>query len=243
MPAPSKVFFFNPRCRRKSCAAYCSTLLLACIVLVTVSAHSADPVTEIAASVLKREFSDLGDTLEIVVQPARQGMATCKAPTAFLRNRQISRSGRLFVGIKCHGQRERTFYLQATLKVTGTYLIAAEAISAGTLIREDMLGAKAGDITSLLGVAAISVDEAVGRVAKRNFDAGSLIKKHHLEEQLLVERGQPVSLDIIGDGFKISSQGEALQGGNLGDMIEVRTAGRKTLAGRISGRGIIRVTM
>ncbi|TGD73132.1 flagellar basal body P-ring formation protein FlgA [Mangrovimicrobium sediminis] len=218
--------------------------LLAGAWLAPAVAETADSAAGRAAvAAVEERFANLGDSLQVTVLDTRHDLEQCAQPDAFLRNTAISRSGRLYVGVHCQGEREQTLYLQVQLRVQGSYLVAGRDIAAGTLISADMLEPREGDLTPLLGEAVLHPEDAVGRVARRNLTAGSVLRSRNLETFMLVARGQPVFFDVVGSGFRITGKGEALEAGNPGETIRIRTESRKTLSGVVSNRGTVQVAL
>jgi len=199
------------------------------------------PAIEVAEEMLRDTYGDLGDELAIKILPTRHELEHCQDPKPFLKSRRINSSGRLFVGLNCKGTRYGSIYLPAQLKVQGDYVVTREAVRAGSIIDASMLELRQGDITALLDRGVFDMNDAVGRVAGRSLARGAVLRQQHLKELQLVERGEPVSFELVGPGFRIAGRGEALQSGNPGDLVRIRTDHRKTLAGVVTPRGVILV--
>lgn len=81
----------------------------------------------------------------------------------------------------------------------------------------------------------LNPNAVIGRKLKVNLGTGRLVQARHLELAWLVNKGHPVAILFGGNGtLAISAPGEALENGQLGDLIEVRN--------RASGR-IIRAIL
>ena len=66
-----------------------------------------------------------------------------------------------------------------------------------------------------------------------------------LEEKLgaqLIQRNRTVSVEAVGQGFRVVRQGEALQDGALGDTVRVRMGNRSILTGVVAGNGVVKVS-
>ena len=179
--------------------------------------------------------------VNVELLPTRHDLDACQNPRATVGDRGVNRSGRLFVSVKCEGDGHRTIYLPARVAVHGDYVVAAERIPAGTLLDRSMLEVRRGDITALLDSAVLRPEDAEGQLAGRSLAAGAILRPQSLREPQLVERGQPVSFEIAGPGFRIAGKGQALQDGNPGDVVRVRTERRSTVAGVLSPRGVVLV--
>jgi flagella basal body P-ring formation protein FlgA len=202
---------------------------------------SASAAADAAKAAIVEALDSPTRELSVRILPTRHDLGACEAPRASLANRSINRSGRLFVSVQCRGDGHGTIYLPAQVTVHGNYVVAAERVPAGTLLDRSMLELRRGDITALLDSAVLRLQDAEGRVAGRGLAPGAVVRQQSLRELQLVERGQPVSFEILGRGFRIAGKGEALQDGNPGDLIRVRTDRRRTVAGVVSQRGIVLV--
>jgi len=74
---------------------------------------------------------------------------------------------------------------------------------------------------------ATSIDAVVGQRSKRFIAPGRVIKVTDLELVPLVRRGQIVNVRSLVGGVEIRSAAKALGNGRLGDVVELRTGGRK----------------
>jgi flagella basal body P-ring formation protein FlgA len=218
---------------------------LGLIFIALAVAHSASaqdlPAIDVAEEILRDTYGDLGDDLAIKILPTQHKLEYCKNPEPFLKSRRINSSGRLFVGLNCSGTRYGSIYLPAEITVQGDYVVTRESVQAGSIIDESMLELRHGNITALLDRGVFDMSEAVGRVAGRSLARGVVLRQQHLKELQLVERGEPVSFELIGSGFRIAGKGEALESGNPGDLVRVRTQQRKTITGVVTQRGVVHV--
>jgi flagella basal body P-ring formation protein FlgA len=147
--------------------------------------------------------------------------------------------GRVTVGVRCADQHVR--YLQARVAVTGRYWVAAQSIPAGTVVAGSMLKAREGNLARLPRHAARERDDVIGKVTTRSLAAGAVVSTTALTAPALVHHSQLVTVEASGAGFRVTSQGNALQNGAMGSTVRVRMGNRQVLVGVVSGKNLIEV--
>src|SRR5690348_10312927 len=171
---------------------------------------------------------------------ARSGVAAVhRSPTVPARPRPAP-AGRVTVGVRCGDGQTR--YLQARVTAIGQYWVAARDIPVGTLVTASMLEARSGDLATLPRLAVLDENAAVGRMATRTLARGSVIQGSQLQAPALIQRNRTVSVEAVGQGFRVVRQGEALQDGALGDTVRVRMSNRSILTGVVAGDGVVKVS-
>ncbi|MCK2184945.1 flagellar basal body P-ring formation chaperone FlgA [Halomonas getboli] len=217
--------------------------LLLLLLLAATPAPAEDTVMlDAVRDFLTAEAAPLGDEVSVTLYPPAAHFPTCQQPAPFLRNTSRAPLGRLSVGIRCGGDDARTRYLQAEVSVIGRYPVTAHAIAAGAVLTRDDLEQRRGELDRLPRRALRSVEAIVGQQARRSLAAGRVIQAHQLRAPRLVERGDRVTLEAKGQGFRIMRQAEALGSGGRGEEIRVRLDDRRILEGRIIGPRRLAVT-
>lgn len=126
----------------------------------------------------------------------------------------------------------------ATAAVSET-LVTNRAVRAGEVLGPGDLTVAPAQVSGALR----SFDQAVGLQAVRNLFPGRALFVEDLREPHLVERNQVVTLSFFRGGLSIVTEGRAMDGGAVGDVIRVMNAGsRKTVMGRVLIDGTISVT-
>ena len=150
--------------------------------------------------------------------------------------------GNTAVGLRCDGAAPWKLYVPATVRQKFVVLTAARAIPKGrTLTTEDILPEERW-LTSAPPGALDSPVLAVGRLATRSLQAGSLLNGAALKAPQLVRRGQTVVLSLNEGPIDIQLSGEALGPGAPGDRIQVRNASsRRVVEGVVTEGGEVRV--
>lgn len=84
--------------------------------------------------------------------------------------------------------------------------------------------------------------EVIGLVSLRALPAGSVIYSYHLEQAVLIKRGDMVVIKAVAGGVEVSAAGVALNDGRKGQLIAVKNSetGRR-LNGRVLDKALVQV--
>lgn len=189
---------------------------------------------------LYEQIRQPGDEVAISLQPSTAVFPTCENPRPFLPQTTRPKWGRITVGVRC-GTIGSARYLQAEVSVTGDYLTVAAQIPAGTAITAGLLEIVRGDKSQLPPNAIFNPEDAIGLLARHTLAPGTVVQSQQLYRLPLVEFSQKVVIETQGAGFSISSAGEALESGALGDTVRVRINRQQTLSAVVTGAGRVSV--
>lgn len=220
---------FLPRCLRRTCHA-----LLALFALTAAPASaSQDPevIRTVVGDYLRSRAAELPGAPEIVVALDNlQELAACESLSAFQPGRPRLRT-RMSVGVRCDAPEPWTIHVTVTVKVPGTYFVAARGIAAGETLSAAHVASRQGDLLALPQGAALQADALIGAVATRRIAAGQVLRGNALRSAQSIERGRKVRLVVIRPGLVATSEGEAMATGAPGDYIQVRTASGQVVSG------------
>jgi flagella basal body P-ring formation protein FlgA len=160
----------------------------------------------------------------------RMSLAHCPAPEAFLMPGSKA-WGKTTVGVRCAAPSPWTVYIQANVSVLGNYIAAATPLSQGQPILESQLATQQGDLTTLPASIATDKAQVVGRSSNVSISAGTPLRLDTLRSQPVVLNGQMVKLVTAGSGFRITADGKAIANAAEGQVVQVRTAGGRSVSG------------
>jgi flagella basal body P-ring formation protein FlgA len=80
--------------------------------------------------------------------------------------------------------------------------------------------------------------QLVGKTLIRPVAAGQVIRTEHLRATPVVSAGDPVAIKVVGQGFVIQSEGQALAAAGDGQSVRVRTESGRILSGTLRGRTV-----
>lgn len=188
-----------------------------------------------AGAFLEREAAGLGESVSVTLHPPNARFPTCQDPRPFLPDGARPPLGRISVGVECGGADRRTRYLQAEVEAIGRYPVTARRIETGERLSRSDLTMRRGALNRLPRQALRDPEAVVGQVARRPLAADRPFQPHQLRPPHLVDRGDRVTLEARGDGFRVTRQAEALGAGGRGERIRVRLDDRRILEGRVIG--------
>lgn len=207
-------------------------LLLAIALPAQAGSPSVEPVARIAAAALAA--LDLGQGGQATVDPNVR-LARCSQPLLT----QVTAARTVQVSCPAAGWR---LYVPVTVANTQAVLVLARAVAAGqTLAAADLQlqpRQTAGAAQALLA----DPQQAIGRVARRHLQAGSVVSQGDLHAQQLVRRGQTVDLLTRRGSVEIRVAARALRDGVLGQTIGVQNLStQRTVQGTVMADGTVMV--
>ncbi|MDQ8032382.1 flagellar basal body P-ring formation chaperone FlgA [Bordetella genomosp. 1] len=222
--------------------------LLACSLPAAANpgaAASQDPdaVAQVAQGFLLGQLADLGGAPSITLDPVKTDrLSACDNLVPFLPTAMRLRA-RMTVGVRCNTPQAWTTYVQATVSVPGEYYVAARQIGAGAAIQPDDLTTREADLVSLPAGAITDINAIMGMQATRRIAAGQAIRGNALRSAASVSRGQIVRITARGNGFVVSSEGQALDDAAPGAMVQVRTANGQVVSGVVRSAGLVEIRL
>lgn len=176
-----------------------------------------------------------------VIAPRATGLSACTQPEAFLPGPGTLQP-RLSVGIRCLAPSPWTTYLQASVRIIGSYFVTNHLIQKGAVLSLDDLDSREGD---LLRNPRLISDPAhvVGWIATRRIPSGKPIETNALRDANSIERGQQVRTIARGTGFVASGEGQALEAGSPGARIQVRTSSGQVITATVIDAHTVQVMM
>ena len=139
--------------------------------------------------------------------------------------------GRISVGVRCDSPVTWTAYLQAEVSVLADYLVAARPMRAGQIVGHADLSARRGDLSTLPDSTLTDPTQATGHRTRFAIASGSPLRADMLRLPHAVRQGQNVHVVSIGPGFKVASEGRALNNAAAGERVRVRLQSGQTVTG------------
>jgi flagella basal body P-ring formation protein FlgA len=196
-----------------------------------------------ALDFLKQQVDGLPGHVELTVAPAfPRGLAACATLQPFLPN-GARLWGRTTVGVRCTSGHPWTVWLQAKVSVHATYYVAAHAMAPGEVLTEADLIGRDGDLTMLPMSIITSPSQAVGSITLMRVGAGLPLRQDMLKNAQQVTAGQTVQVVAQGDGFQISSEGNALASAQPGQPVRVKTAAGQIIMGIVKNSSTVQIQM
>ena len=177
----------------------------------------------------------VGITIDL---PQSGALPPCDALEPFLPS-QARLWGRVSVGVRCTSGQPWTRYVQAYIAVTGTYHVAAQAISRGQALTSADIVLREGDLTTLPASVVADPSQLIGMTALNGIVSGAPIRRDLLRSEVIVRQGQNIKVISRGAGFAVSAEGKVMTDASLGAVVQVKMQGGQLVNGVVRPDGIV----
>jgi flagellar basal body P-ring formation protein FlgA len=147
--------------------------------------------------------------------------------------------GKTTVLVRCRDLGGWSLYVPARVRVEGDYYVTARALAQGEMMTANDLLPQRGDLTDLPPGTVTDVTQALGRTLTIGIPGGRPLRSDMLRQPHAVQQGQTVKVVSSGRGFRVSSEGRALNNAADGQVAQVRSGNGKTLSGLARAGGIV----
>jgi flagella basal body P-ring formation protein FlgA len=149
--------------------------------------------------------------------------------------------GNTSVGVRCVAPTTWSLYVPVQIKVSNRVLVAVRPISSGQQVQADDVELQMRDITRFAGSALTSLDQLAGRTAMSPIPNGTILRAEMLRAANVIRQGQTVQLTARGNGFTVTSEGQAMGNAAAGQVITVKTRSGQLVKGIARGEGVVEV--
>ncbi|MFK7862697.1 MAG: flagellar basal body P-ring formation chaperone FlgA [Pseudohongiellaceae bacterium] len=188
----------------------------------------------------------VGQRIEVSVGyiDPRLNLPPCDSDLSTTLNGSQQGLGKLQVKVSCQGSQPWTKYVGAEVSLFASVLVATENIRRGTLIEARHLRFMETNLALLRRTPVDDKDLVIGMELKYPLTSGSPFSLEGLSRPVLVERGDLVQLLAETNNLRIRQQGEALQDGALGKVINVRNnSSEMVIQAEVIGTGRVKVQL
>ncbi|SDP93468.1 flagella basal body P-ring formation protein FlgA [Rhodoferax sp. OV413] len=152
--------------------------------------------------------------------------------------------GRSRVGLRClDGATRWSVFLPVTVKAFGPAWVAKNNINAGAvLMPDDAMEAEVDWAEDASPVVALP-EQWIGQVATRSWAAGQAIRQSMVRAPQVFQAGTQIRVLAQGPGFQVTSDGQAMTAGVVGQPARVRMESGRVMSGVVQDARTIRVDM
>lgn len=172
----------------------------------------------------------------------RLRLAQCaSALEAFMPNNSAP-AAKVTVGVRCTAPTQWTIYVPVVTEIDAQILVLRRALARQATVAADDVELQTRRLPGTASQFISDVADLRGRHLKRSVAAGTPLTADVLVADVLVRRGQQVTLLAAGGPFEIRAQGQALSEGGASQRIRVRnvTSG-KIVEGVVENASTVRV--
>ena len=189
-------------------------------------------IADIAATAEDYVSSVVGTTDERITPQAgrldpRLQLPQCTRDLEAFQQRGAKISSRTVVGVRCNGANPWKVYVPVDVIVTETVLVARRTLPSGHIFAPDDVTTEQRDVSRLVGGYISRPGNLLGKKLKHSLMAGRVITPSMLKADIMVRRGQTVTIVIRNDSLNIRMMGKALTDGAVNQRIRVENTNSK----------------
>lgn len=210
------------------CAAVVACALLA--VAMTVGAATAwqsnEDISRTAEDFVKQRFGSNDPRMRPRAGhlDPRLRLPQCSSPLqAFVRS-GTKASSRTVVGVRCSGDSPWKVYVPVDVIVMQPVLVSKQSLPRGHVLTADDVRVEEQDVSRLNGGYLANVDELAGQRLKHPITGGRVLTPAMLAADMIIRRGQSVTLLLRSNGLNITMAGKALADGAMNQRIRVENS-------------------
>jgi len=169
---------------------------------------------------------------------SRLALAACAQLEAFL-PAGASMLGKTSVGVRCNEKNGWSVFISASITTTMNMLVSSKPLQQGQVINVGDYSIQSGEISQ----PGVVTDEAqvVGKVIKISIGAGQLFKQDMFRPPYAVIQGQTVQIISEGQGFKLRTEGQAMNNAAAGQPAQVKVPSGQVISGVAKSNGVVEV--
>jgi flagellar basal body P-ring formation protein FlgA len=152
--------------------------------------------------------------------------------------------GRTRLGLRClDGATRWNVFLPVTIKAWGPAFVLTGNVPAGTVLTAADAMESEVDWAADTAPVAATAESWVGLIASRYLLAGQTLRQNMIRAPELFKAGTQVRVVAQGPGFSVTSSGQAITAGAVGQSIRVRMDNGRVISGTVSQDGTIEATL
>jgi flagella basal body P-ring formation protein FlgA len=175
---------------------------------------------------------------------ARLRLASCASALDAEPTTRTSPGARATVGVRCAGPTQWTVYVPVTVEVEAPILVLKRSLARRSPVEATDVELQTRRVSGTEAAFITDVGNLAGRRLKRALSAGTPLTADVLVPDVLVKRGQHVTLLAASGPFEIRAQGQALSDGTEHERIRVQNVtSRKIVEGVVENSSTVRVEL
>jgi len=222
-------------------------LVLCALFATTAFATATQPIEQVQAAAEAFVRSRLAPSqakqfVNAAKMDPRLRVALCDRPLQTFEQNATPRGERVTVGVRCASANTWTLYVPVSVEVEIPVLVLRRALARRA--RVAIIDVEP-ETRRMPGSAAVFIQDATslqGHRLKRSLPAGTALTVDMLVPDVVVRRGQQVTLIAASGPFEIRAQGHALTEGGVSDRVRVQNmSSLKVVEGVVESDSVVRV--
>jgi flagella basal body P-ring formation protein FlgA len=136
----------------------------------------------------------------------------------------------------------RVVRLWGFVEVKVLVVVLSQDLSHRSILTEKELSLEKRELSRLPQDVLFTKEEALGKELRTSLKAGSILRKSHLKEPVVIKRNQEVEIIAQGRGFVVKTKGIALENGHPEEYIRVKNiSSQRVIQAKVVGEGLVEV--
>jgi len=173
---------------------------------------------------------------------SRLRLDDCGSPLEAFSQGTAMNTGRMTIGVRCPSATAWTIYVPVTVEVEVSVLVLRRPLARRARVE---LSDVEPQVRRLPGSASVFINDTAslqGHRLKRSLPVGTALTVEMLQPDVIVRRGQQVTLIAANGSVQIRAQGQALSEGAASDRVRVQNVSSlKVVEGVVESDGVVRV--
>lgn len=149
--------------------------------------------------------------------------------------------GNSSVGVRCAGPESWSLYVPVQIRVANHVLVAVRPITSGQQVQAEDVELQLRDVTKFAGSVLTSLDQVTGRYVVAPIPNGTILRAEQFRAANVIRQGQTVQITAKGNGFTVTSDGQAMGNAGLGQVVTVKTRSGQLIKGIARSEGVVEV--
>lgn len=153
---------------------------------------------------------------------ARLRLSKCATPLEAFHSPGNRGIGSALIGVRCAKPKPWSLYVPVTIKAYADIPVASYSLPMGKRLSSDDIMIQRREISELGRGYIDSSERIIGHITRRPIPRGSVFTPSAIKRDLVVKRGQKITIIAKNSGFSVKAQGEAQKDGGIGDIIPIK---------------------
>ncbi len=198
----------------------------------TLAASLREEIAATAQAALKEYVQGWQDETRIELKPES---IPADLPPCQVLNAEVAAEanlrGRVTVVVTCLQPNRWSVQIPATLQRFGTVIFSSRPIRQNETLTGNDVAEQYAELTSLPDDVVRDLRDAIGRQLRVSVTAQQPLRQSWLVLPIVISNGATVNVLLAGEGFRIETQGKAMQAARQGERVRVRLNNGRILTG------------
>lgn len=220
-------------------------LAMAVVAHATDAPQSLDAIRAIAESYVRAQIPGSAENAEVTMGALdpRLRLAACSTPLQASLPPGATLRERATVGVSCRGSVPWTVYVPVSIESNIAVLVLRRSAARGARLSAADIETQTRRVAGTDASYLTNVTQLTGRTLKRPLPAGTPLTADSFVEDLLIHRGQQVTLIASAGGLEVRATGRALSDARTAERVRVQnSSSQRVVEGVAESANVIRVT-